>query len=519
MSWLSGYSYRVPITITGTADGAQTYYPVKLTIVQGSGTNSGSTIYLNSHALAWPSDIRFTKSDGSSLLDFWREESDATDGTWWVEVDDIPANPNTVVVYVYYGKTSDSDASNGTTTFLLFDHFTTFDETVWTHGSNPHPSIIDSTWIQFTSNGTSGQNTYANQIDTDFLTAGQTVSIEYLLSAVDINSDGVGGFTSGAYPLLYNSSDAVKAGLLYYKDSGNYDRYVFKNGTGTSQSGTNRGLDDGFDLRVAWYISSTTQWHRVTGDYTYSDEFSGTSGLGSEALYIRLGAPAWQYINDIRIDWLFVRKCTANEPTKSVGTQEFNATTLSQNSNAWFLLDLNLKARYDMDTLITTQLKDLSGYDNHGTGAGGITFSDVAGINGDATNFDGTNDSVSLGNNASITNIASNALTLIVWVKPTSLPSALNPIIDDSGSNTTPYGLYVTNDGKVSVRLKLSGTQYTKTFGAASSVPTDSWTQIAFTFDGTNWKCYINKVYQTPQTQAGTLDTTSNNITLGRFIE
>jgi hypothetical protein len=193
--------------------------------------------------------------------------------------------------------------------------------------------------------------------------------------------------------------------------------------------------------------------------------------------------------------------------------------TISLTSSELFVLDQNLKARYDMDTLITTQLKDLSGYENHGTASGGITFSDVAGIYLDATSFDGSNDCVLLGAASSITNISSNALTIVAWVKPDTLTNALNPIIDDAGLNTAPYGLYITNDGKVTVRLKLSGTQYTKTFGAASSVATGVWTMIAFTFNGTTWTVYINKVAQTPQTQAGTLDTTSSNITLGRFFE
>lgn len=123
MAWLSGYQYRKQITITGTADGAQTNYQLVLTIVQGTGTDSGGTVYLKSRALDWPEDIRFTKSDGTTLLDFWREESDATDGTWWIEFDSIPISPNTATFYLYYGKASDTDASNIANTFIVGDDF------------------------------------------------------------------------------------------------------------------------------------------------------------------------------------------------------------------------------------------------------------------------------------------------------------------------------------------------------------------------------------------------------------
>lgn len=121
MAWLTGYTYRKQITLTGTADGAQTNYQLLLNVIKGAGSDSGNTVYLGSAALNWPNDVRFTKSDGSTLLDFWREESDATDGTWWIEFDSIPASPNTVTFYIYYGKASDTDASNIANTFIFGD--------------------------------------------------------------------------------------------------------------------------------------------------------------------------------------------------------------------------------------------------------------------------------------------------------------------------------------------------------------------------------------------------------------
>lgn len=110
MSWLAGYGYRKAITINGSIDGAQANYQMMLAIVKGS-------------HLSWPYDVRFTKSDGVTLLDFWREEYDATDGTWWVEFDTIPIAPGTATFYMYYGKVSDTDASSGVTVFPFFDHF------------------------------------------------------------------------------------------------------------------------------------------------------------------------------------------------------------------------------------------------------------------------------------------------------------------------------------------------------------------------------------------------------------
>jgi hypothetical protein len=136
MGWLSGYAYRAKIPCTATTAGAQTNYAKTLAVINGSGSNSAGTIYLNNHALNWPNDVRFTKSDGTTLLDHYREEYDSTDGTWWIELDSIASSGDTDF-YIYYGKSSDSDGSNGDNTFILFDDFEGGNFNRWTsYGTN-----------------------------------------------------------------------------------------------------------------------------------------------------------------------------------------------------------------------------------------------------------------------------------------------------------------------------------------------------------------------------------------------
>jgi len=122
---LTDYAYRKTITIPHTDVGAQTNYQIRFNIVKGNSSNSGCTAYLNGSALDWPDDVRFTKADGTTLLDFWIEEYDATDGTWWVEFDAIPAHPDDGLFYMYWGKASDTSASNGDNTFPYFDDAST----------------------------------------------------------------------------------------------------------------------------------------------------------------------------------------------------------------------------------------------------------------------------------------------------------------------------------------------------------------------------------------------------------
>lgn len=109
---LSGYKKCIRISIDSSDDGQLTNYQIKLTLVKGSGANSGSTIYLENENLNWPYDVRFsTDESGAALIDHWREEYDAIDGTWWVEVPTIPASGGTTI-YLHVGDADASDASD-----------------------------------------------------------------------------------------------------------------------------------------------------------------------------------------------------------------------------------------------------------------------------------------------------------------------------------------------------------------------------------------------------------------------
>jgi hypothetical protein len=69
-------------------------------------------------------DIRFTDSDGTTLLDYWMEKKvDGDYAVFWVKVPSIPAGQNSTAIYVYYGRAVATTTSNADKTFLFFDHF------------------------------------------------------------------------------------------------------------------------------------------------------------------------------------------------------------------------------------------------------------------------------------------------------------------------------------------------------------------------------------------------------------
>lgn len=118
-AWLSGYDYRKQITVTGQS-GAGTNYQVLLKVGETSGA-SGENFDLNNHAQNFPNDIRFTDNDETTQLDHWLEQTTGTTpnrvAEFWVEVaDNLDTNQN---IYIYYGKSGDSSASNYANTFAV----------------------------------------------------------------------------------------------------------------------------------------------------------------------------------------------------------------------------------------------------------------------------------------------------------------------------------------------------------------------------------------------------------------
>jgi hypothetical protein len=81
-------------------------------------------VVLNGHCQDDFDDIRFTKLDSLSPLDYWLESK--TDGVVageWVEFDPIPISPGTANFYIYYGNGAAISGSDGAATFIVFDDF------------------------------------------------------------------------------------------------------------------------------------------------------------------------------------------------------------------------------------------------------------------------------------------------------------------------------------------------------------------------------------------------------------
>lgn len=123
-TFMESWDYRKSHVISGSSAGAQTNYQVQFVVHRTTGTDSGVDVYVGTKVADDYDDLRFTASDGVTFLDYWIESSDSSSATVWVEVPSIPASPDTITIYMYYGNASAAAISNGDNTFSMFDDFT-----------------------------------------------------------------------------------------------------------------------------------------------------------------------------------------------------------------------------------------------------------------------------------------------------------------------------------------------------------------------------------------------------------
>jgi len=117
-SWLSpDWNYRMKILVKNTGNSySLTDYQVK---VQLNSSNFNFSL-----AQSKGEDVRFTRDDGTTLIDHWIEywNNVAESALVWLKVPDVPALDSTAV-YVYYGNLGATNSSNGKGTFEFFDDF------------------------------------------------------------------------------------------------------------------------------------------------------------------------------------------------------------------------------------------------------------------------------------------------------------------------------------------------------------------------------------------------------------
>jgi len=304
-SWLTNWSYRKQVTVSN----ASADYQTKVLVGESSGA-TGEEVDCNSHVKTDFSDLRFTSSDGETLLDYWIESITGTTpnqlATIWVQNN---ATPDTTL-YMYYGKADATAVSSGTNTFIVFDDFE--------RGNNGDP--IGGSW------------TIAGG-DVDISTEqayGGTRSMKLIGTAAQPYAY-IPATASGSIAINFRMYKETAATAYARQGNGTYlfsTRYFsdevigFYDGAAYVSTGDSCAADAWFNIELNNFV-----WAAATMDIFYNGasiqdnaDVSWVLALNTNQLAFFSGAVAGQ---DAWVDNVFVRKWVATEPTWGVwGSEE-----------------------------------------------------------------------------------------------------------------------------------------------------------------------------------------------------
>jgi len=311
--WLSGWSYRIPITITEQSGNVLTDYQVLVTLDTASLISAGK---MRSDC----GDVRFTDSDGTTLLNYWLEGGcNSTNTKIWVKVPNIPAN-SSKIIYVYYGNPSATSASNGDATFDFFDDFigTSLDTSKWTLGyaSYEGASVTVSNGLALIKS-ISGDFEAIHSNYVIFNTDTKVIEAKTKILSTDIEPHFF-------FLVSSDNADSVRFGLRedYLDTAGNVIIVQFK-AYGSYGYGYLY-----YDVGNEWFIARITKFDIGSFEGRVMDLNYNTLGNSFGA-----GTSDWENYNwwigvfvrdsyGFYWDWVRVRKYTNPEPTILLGSEE-----------------------------------------------------------------------------------------------------------------------------------------------------------------------------------------------------
>jgi hypothetical protein len=302
-SWLTGWNYRKRITIAGSADGAQANYQMKLTINRSIGTDSGSTVYVGAKCASDYKDIRFTKTDGITLLDYWIESLNSGTATVWIEFDSMPASPDAADICMYYGNLGALAASSGSNTFPFFDHFddNSLDTTTKWQVTAAKGSYSES-GTELTVTAGAGSPAF-ECISSKTATYGAGYALR---SRVKSTTDKISWL---AFVTTRGTTSAVLVTTCFRKYSADTN-FVNVSGSGTNYELPNTGIAKDTTYRV-WEV------RRLSGvdDAFYANDAAVGTGQYDTTTARYIDIFSYHQSGNVVVDWVLIRKYTANEPT------------------------------------------------------------------------------------------------------------------------------------------------------------------------------------------------------------
>ena len=307
----SNWGYRKAITVTAGTTATTTNYQVLVTLTTATMGNPYT------HVNADGSDIRFTNTDETTLLDYWIETWNNTGNSRvWVEVPEAISASTSKTIYMYYGNAAASSASNGANTFVFFDDFTgtSLDTGKW--DLDYATASVASSVVTISTTGSYGG-----------LYSKTTYSIPYrfVVKAQKPNATGTDDQSQVGLEKWY-SSDGDGTANIFYKYSSNlkqvYDTY--KHGD----------CDDWYESSYTW---NYTSWYRYeikakSNEVKYYRDdvlhrtVTSTSCIPGGSMYVMLSSE--KNGDQLKVDYCFICQYVSPEPTYSMGSETIQPPTI-----------------------------------------------------------------------------------------------------------------------------------------------------------------------------------------------
>ena len=255
-------------------------------------------VNLHGHCRTDFGDVRFTSDDGITEIPYWMEEKvDGDYAIFWVKVPSIPASPDTVTIYIYYGNPSATTTSNGEATFPdLFDHF-------------DNGQIDNPPWVEAVDASESGTEVKIGDAinDYDYIRTSNTLFTpgKAVRARVKITNTTTAGWL-GLKPYGTDGDEMLNG--MGWEDATKVCRFTYVNG-----ATYNKLYYDG-DPRNVYKIYEIAWAPNKLVFYADGETNEATSDLPDDPSFaIRFVAyDANQYVY---VDWVFIRKFVDPEPS------------------------------------------------------------------------------------------------------------------------------------------------------------------------------------------------------------
>ena len=243
-----------------------------------------------------------------------------------------------------------------------------------------------------------------------------------------------------------------------------------------------------------------------------------TSTTSTSASFTFTSTPAGATF-ECAIDGGALTACTSprNYTSLSVATHTFQVratnaggTDLTPASFTWTITAAppSLVAAYGFEEGTGTTTADSSGLNNTGT-LSNATWA-TTGRFGKALSFNGTNAWVTVPD-ANVLDLTT-TMTIEAWVNPTTLTSWRTIVLKESTSGLS-YGLYAHDGSRPAAYIRIGSSDIDR--AGTAVLPTNTWTHVAMTYDGTTLRLYVNGAQVATRAISGSIVTSTGALRIG----